>query len=288
MAPSAAQFASVIGALGVGNDSQVVLYSAENPYWATRVWWLFRLFGFDGASVLDGGWQKWRREGRPVETGAAKPPIPAHFAVREQRPLMAAKADVLAAIGDASVCTINALPEDQYHFTSGIHYGRPGRIVGSVNIPSESLFDPETNLLLPATELRRRFERVGAFDKRVITYCGGGIAASADATALVMLGHSEVTLYDGSLCEWAANPGLPMEVDPVPRSTDQAVAAIENSRLMQELQDGLAREAAMSEVLRVINASPGDLAPVFDAVNRQRDATMRGQPRLPSTSTTAA
>jgi thiosulfate/3-mercaptopyruvate sulfurtransferase len=101
---------------------------------------------------------------------------------------MAGKDEVLAAIGDGAVCMINALPEDQHRFTSGIHYGRPGHIKGSVNLPSGDLFDPETNEFLPASELRRRFERVGAFSKRVITYCGGGAAASADAMALVMLG----------------------------------------------------------------------------------------------------
>ena len=73
------------------------------------MWWLLRTFGFDGASVLNGGWQKWSREGRPVETGPAKPYPPGHFVVREQRPLMVGKEEVLQAIGDDGVCTINAL-----------------------------------------------------------------------------------------------------------------------------------------------------------------------------------
>src|SRR5262249_53984029 len=68
-APSAAQFTTAMNQLGIGNDSRVVLYSAQNAYWAARVWWLLRLFGFDNAAVLNGGWQKWRREGRPSEAG---------------------------------------------------------------------------------------------------------------------------------------------------------------------------------------------------------------------------
>ena len=87
----------------------------------------------------------------------------------------------------------------------------PGRIKGSVNLPAAHLLDPATNEFLPPAELRRRFEAVGAFDKRVITYCGGGIAASADALALVMLGHPAVKLYDASMSEWATDPSLPME-----------------------------------------------------------------------------
>jgi thiosulfate/3-mercaptopyruvate sulfurtransferase len=137
MAPSPAQFASVMGRLGVENGCRVILYSAQNAYWATRAWWLFRVFGCDNAALLNGGWQRWRREGRPIETGPARQPPPARFNISELRPLMASKADVLAAIADPAVCIINALPEDQFLFTSGVHYGRPGHITGSLNVPSE-------------------------------------------------------------------------------------------------------------------------------------------------------
>jgi thiosulfate/3-mercaptopyruvate sulfurtransferase len=196
---------------GVGEGARVVLYSTANPWWATRVWWLLRIFGFDDAAVLDGGWQKWSAEGRPVETGPATQRPPGNFIIREPRPLMVGKEEVLQAIGDGAVCTLNALSPEQHTGTGGNSYGRPGRIKGSVNLPAAHLLDPATNAFLPAAELRRRFESVGAFGKEVITYCGGGIAASADAFALVMLGHAGVRLYDASLSEWATDPTLPME-----------------------------------------------------------------------------
>ena len=87
---------------GVSQGTRVVLYSTTTPQWATRVWWLLRVFGFDEAAVLDGGWQKWSREGRPVETGAARPHATGHFIVREQRPLMVGKEEVQQAIGDGA------------------------------------------------------------------------------------------------------------------------------------------------------------------------------------------
>jgi thiosulfate/3-mercaptopyruvate sulfurtransferase len=146
-----------------------------------------------------------------VETGPAKPRPPARFVVREQRPLMADKEEVLQAVGDGAVCTLNALLPEQHSGTGGNSYGRLGHIKGSVNLPAAHLLDPATNAFLPAAELRRRFEAVGGFGKQAITYCSGGIAASADAFALVLLGHPDVKLYDASLSEWAIDPPLPME-----------------------------------------------------------------------------
>ncbi len=211
MTPSADAFAAAMGRLGVGNDSRVVLYSTANVWWATRVWWLLRVFGFDNAAVLDGGFQKWSKENRPIETGPAAAPVRATFTVQEVRPLMVGREAVRAAIGNGAVCTINALTAQQHSGAGGNSYGRPGHIAGSVNLPAAHLLDPDSSAFLPADELRRRFEGVGAMNRSVITYCGGGIAASADALVLTMLGHPDVKLYDASLSEWAKDPSLPME-----------------------------------------------------------------------------
>ncbi len=211
MLPSAERFAASMARLGVGDATRVILYSTANVWWASRVWWLLRVFGHDNAAVLDGGFQKWSAEQRPVETGAGTPRAPGHFTARAPRPLMADKNEVLAAINNGAVCTINALRPEQHTGTGGVHYGRPGRIAGSVNVAATNLLDPATNAFLPADELRAKFEAVGAMDRKVITYCGGGIAASADALVLTMLGHKDVKLYDASLSEWVKDPSLPME-----------------------------------------------------------------------------
>ena len=100
---------------------------------------------------------------------------------------------------------------EQHTGSGGNSSGRRGRIKGSVNLPAAHLLDSATNEFLPAAEVRRRFEAVGAFGKQAITYCGGSIAASADAFALVMLDHPDVKLYGASLSEWAIDPTLPME-----------------------------------------------------------------------------
>jgi len=211
MRQSPEDFASAMRRFGMNSATSVVTYSTANVWWATRLWWLLHEFGHDNAAVLNGGWQKWRQEGRAVETGPARPRPPGDYIVREVRNLMVGKDEVQRAIGDGAICTINALMPQQHTGSGGNSYGRPGRIKGSVNLPAAHLLDPETNEFLPPDELRRRFDAVGAMDRQVINYCGGGIAASADALALVMLGHKDVKLYDASLSEWASDPTLPME-----------------------------------------------------------------------------
>src|SRR4029079_7833552 len=98
MLPSATDFAAAMGRFGVGDGSRVILYSTTAPQWAARVWWMLRNYGFDNAAVLNGGFQKWTREGRPVETGPARPRPPSRSTVREDRHLMVGKEAVLAAV----------------------------------------------------------------------------------------------------------------------------------------------------------------------------------------------
>ncbi len=209
MMPSAAQFSEAMGRYGVGQGVRVVLYDRFVNMWAARVWWMLRAFGFDDAAVLNGGFKKWTGEGRPVTTGESARP-PRVFTARPRPELIADKAGVLAALGDDRACVLNALTEEQ-HRGGGVAYGRPGRIAGSANVPARDLVDPETHAYLPASVLRGKFATAGALDAgRVITYCGGGIAASSDAFVLTLLGHDDVAVYDASLSEWAADPALPM------------------------------------------------------------------------------
>jgi thiosulfate/3-mercaptopyruvate sulfurtransferase len=117
---------------------------------------------------------------------------------------------VLSAVRGGEACVVNALRSEQHRGTGGISYGRLGHIAGSVNVPAVSLVDAE-NRFKPVHELQRLL--VATLEQpRVITYCGGGIAATSVAMLLMMLGHRDVRLYDGSLSEWAADPDLPMAV----------------------------------------------------------------------------
>jgi len=211
MMPPAAQFAEAMGRAGVGDGVRVILYDRAVNMWAARIWWMLRAFGFDEAAVLNGGFRKWSVEGRPIATDAGARPART-FTPRPRPALMADKAGVLAALGESKACVLNALTEEQHRGTGGTAYGRPGRIAGSVNVAARDLVDPKTHAYLAADVLRAKFQAVGALDaRRVVTYCGGGIAASSDAFVLTLLGRDDVAVYDASLSEWATDPSLPMD-----------------------------------------------------------------------------
>ena len=210
--PPLDELTKAFAAKGIGHGTFVVLYSHATPTWATRIWWMLRAIGFDDAAILDGGLDKWKAENRPLETELTIYPA-ATLSLRGRPEIFVDKNDVKSAIGKSDTLTLNALSHDQHKGSGGVAYGRPGRIAGSSCVPAASLFGPDKTLK-PIAELRQAFEGVGAApDKRVLVYCGGGIAASLDAFVLTaILGHKNVAVYDNSMQEWSNDASLPMEV----------------------------------------------------------------------------
>ncbi len=213
MLPPAPQFARIASAHGIKDGVRVVLYSTENIWWATRVWWMLRAFGFDAAAVLNGGFQKWRKEGRPVSKAAANYPR-GDFHANPRPGLFVGKKDVLAALDAPATRIVSARSPEQHHGKEKVPYGRPGRIPGSVNVPANALCDSDTNAYLSPEHLRGLFEAAGALKaEKVITYCGLGIAATNDAFVLTLLGFNpeRIAVYDASMSEWSRDASLPLE-----------------------------------------------------------------------------
>jgi thiosulfate/3-mercaptopyruvate sulfurtransferase len=214
MLPAPEQFADAMADLGISDETLVVCYSSANHWWATRLWWMLRVFGHDAAVVLDGGLPAWRAEGRPIERGDARAHPRGRFTARFRPEQVADRDAVRAAIGAAGVCTVNALRPEQHAGGGNTNYGRPGHITGSINLPAVEVVGPD-HRFLPEAELRARLAPALAASS-VITYCGGGIAASSIAMLLTMFGHPDVRLYDASLSEWAPDPTLPMSTAATP------------------------------------------------------------------------
>jgi thiosulfate/3-mercaptopyruvate sulfurtransferase len=210
MLPAPAHFAQEMGQLGVGEGTHVVVYDAVDGIWAARLWWMLRAFGFDAVSLLDGGLAAWRAAGLPLSTVA--PVVPCTRFEAQPRPeLIATRADVERVVESGGACLVNALPADLHRGEVPIVPGRAGHIPTSVNVPTGSLIDPDSNRFLPLDEIRERFAAAGVLDEeKIVTYCGGAIAAAFDAFALALLGRDDVAVYDGSLVEWASDPDLPL------------------------------------------------------------------------------
>ena len=205
--PSPEQFAQAMGALGVGDDSRVVLYDATGMSWAARVWWMLRWIGFDNAALLDGGLNAWTAAGGELSTEAASNPA-RELTVNLRPQLIADQDEVRASIEDDAIALIDVLPAPHYRGEWAM-YDRPGHIRGATNVPVFSLYDESGHFRSPE-ELAALFE----VDRstRTIAYCGGGIAASSNAFVLTRLGFTDVAIYGASLQEWAADPENPMDI----------------------------------------------------------------------------
>lgn len=213
MMPGVTQLEAAFGRHGVSANSLVVLYCLGAPNWATQFWWMLQSLGFE-ALVLDGGFDKWKTEGRAIETGPAKGYSPATFAARPRAGHFVGKHDVVAAGADRNTMVVNALGPQFHRGLEPSRYGRAGRIPGSCNLPSATLLDPATKAFVPLAEAEAIFAAQGfRKDKRVVAYCGGGIAATVDLFVLHRLGYKNLTLYDGSMGEWAKDETLPIETD---------------------------------------------------------------------------
>jgi thiosulfate/3-mercaptopyruvate sulfurtransferase len=168
------------------------------------------------AAVLRGGIEKWVEEGRPMvkDISSVDPTVDATaFTVQPGwERARADRGDVLAALDDGATCVVDALPASTFDGSDPGYGPRRGHIAGAVNLPFRDLVDSETAGFVPPGEMLAQLETVGLLDRpRVITYCGGAIAATVDAFALALFGHDDVAVYDGSLMEWSADPDLPME-----------------------------------------------------------------------------
>ncbi|XP_073533325.1 thiosulfate sulfurtransferase-like [Phyllobates terribilis] len=205
MLPSAAQFARYAGELGISNDSHVVVYDSDSSgmLYAPRLWWMFRLFGHDNVSVLDGGLTNWMKRGHPV-TSEDTNVTPETFQVTTNHALLKSFKDIEENITSKRFQVVDARSEGRFRGPEpkpgeGIE---PGHIPGSVNLPF-SVFRTQDGYEKPAHEIRQLFEERGIdLTKPLTASCRRGVTAAHLALAAFVLGKEDAAIYDGSWSEW--------------------------------------------------------------------------------------
>ena len=205
------QFVALMQRLGIKPSDHVVLYGRSAMSTITRAWAVFYVNGHEKISILNGGWSAWVNAGGFVsrENPEIKPSV---YEVSQSRfEHIVGLDEVRAAAKQAPQTLVNALTRVQFLGSGGAHYGRPGRIPGSLNVPARELFDLKTNRFVSTDQMQALFKAASVdLTQPIIHYCGGGIAASTSAFAQALLGHDNWAIYDHSLLQWSVQPDTPM------------------------------------------------------------------------------
>lgn len=205
MLPSAEKFSSRVRRMGLGDGNRIIVYDGAGCLSAARVWWMFRVFGHHDVAVLDGGFPKWRTEGRPVED---LPPHPRerHFTARLNTLMVRDLKQMKANVSSGREQVLDARSAGRFAGTEP--EPRPGlaggHIPGSTSIPYTALLDPAAQTFLSARSLKEILRGHGIdLDRPIVTTCGSGVTAAIVSLALHVVGCGNTALYDGSWTEWA-------------------------------------------------------------------------------------
>lgn len=202
---------ATFGRWGITSGVQVVAYDQDNGMYASRFWWMLRYMGHDAVAVLDGGFAKWTREGRPTQAGVEQRAAAA-FAGRPRAAMRVTANQVWAKLGDPSLTLVDARSPERFEGRSEPLDRVAGHIPGARNHFYQWNLRPD-GTLLPAEALREKFTALlGATPPdHVAVYCGSGVTACHNLLAMERAGLSGMKLFPGSWSEWSSDPDKPVE-----------------------------------------------------------------------------
>lgn len=215
MLPKPAEFATAVGALGISDGADIVVYDRMGLFSAPRVWWHLTVYGAKSVRILDGGLPKWKAEGRPMETGAAKAPTPARFTVRIDTGRIADLDAVVAVLGSGDATVVDARPAERFRGEAAEPRPgmRSGHMPGAKNVPFAAVV--ADGRLADGEALRAAFGEID-LARPIVTSCGSGVSAAILWLALEAIGvpRGRLALYDGSWSEWGASASTAVVTGP--------------------------------------------------------------------------
>jgi thiosulfate/3-mercaptopyruvate sulfurtransferase len=207
------EFARIVGALGIGTDTTVVVYDTPSQRMG-MVAWAFRYYGHGDVRLLDGGVTKWLAEGRPLVTDRPAWP-PAEYVARPVEAMYCSLAQAKAGVQRDDFVFWDTRSANEYAGDATAGFGsvpRPGHIPGAAHLDWTELFDPQTRTLKPAAELQTLLQAHGITpDKQVAGYCQGGARGALGAFVLQVLGYDRAQAYAGSFGQWSQQPDTDVE-----------------------------------------------------------------------------
>lgn len=216
MLPPGDKFAAGVRRLGLGDGSRIVVYDRGRLFSAPRVWWTFRVYGHRDVVVLDGGLEKWKAEGRPLEEGEVRTEE-RHFTARFDHAMVRELEQMRANLEHRREQVVDARPRGRFEGRDEEVWPgrRQGHIPGSLSLPFSELTDPATGIMLAPERLEVLFDEAGVDPARpVVCTCGSGVTAATLAFGLHVIGARKVAVYDGSWAEWGLPGETPVETGP--------------------------------------------------------------------------
>jgi thiosulfate/3-mercaptopyruvate sulfurtransferase len=213
--PSPDAFAAWLGAIGIGDDTQVVAYDEVNGSIAARLWWMLRWLGHGAVAVLDGGFKAWTDHGGGLRAGDAGPPAGGrearHFTPRVDLGSVVSTTELENALRDRKSLLVDARAPERYAGTVEPIDPVAGHIPGAMNHPFTANLGADGRFL-PAAELKRRWEEnlPGADFTNLVAMCGSGVTACHNLLSLEVAGLRGAKLYAGSWSEWIRDPRRPV------------------------------------------------------------------------------
>jgi thiosulfate/3-mercaptopyruvate sulfurtransferase len=214
--PGRQEFAATLGALGIGNTTQVVAYDQASGAFAARLWWMLRWLGHRSVAVLDGGFDAGLAAGYALESGPGHAP-PRRFLPQGDEPAPATSQEVLAATLRHDRLIVDARAPERYSGQVEPLDTVAGHVPGAVNAPFTGNLGAAARFL-PAAELRRRWQQIlgDRAPQQLIAMCGSGVTACHNLLALEVAGLPGASLYAGSWSEWIRDPLRPVATGNAP------------------------------------------------------------------------